>query len=111
MTFGKLRGVTGPFDGKSSRAIASLELFESVNRSPTWFDKCAWVSDSARIRDESLRGACHKLQETGFALRRPTADALPEPLDYLVVHLVAIVTCKFGPIIAIIARRKNREEN
>jgi hypothetical protein len=101
MTFRKLGGVTRLLDGKSSRTIASLKVFEPVDRDTTKFQGCAKIRASTLFENESLRGARRKLQETRFALRWPAADAFPEPLYYLVVHLIATIVRELGPIIAV----------
>lgn len=80
MTLGQLRRIPSLLNRKPTRSIRSLEVLEPVD------------GDPRRSRGE--------LQQTGFALGRPAADALPEPLDHLLVHLVSAVVCEFYPVVS-----------
>jgi len=79
MTLGQLRGITRLLNCESSGTVASLQVFEAIDRNTT-------CSGS-------------ELQETRFPLRWPTANTFPEPLDDLVIHLVATVIGKLRPVI------------
>lgn len=41
------------------------------------------------------------MQEARFALRRPRANTLPEPLDDFVVDLVASIIGVLGPVVTV----------
>ena len=52
--------------------------------------------------DRNPRRASRELEQAGFALRRPAADALPEPLDDFVVELVTTVVSELSPVVTVL---------
>jgi hypothetical protein len=79
VALGQLARVTCLLDREPPRAVRTLEVLEAVDR--------------------DTRRACRELQQAGLALGRPAPDALPEPLDHLVVHLVPAVVSVLGPVV------------
>lgn len=80
MTLRQLRWVTRLFDRETSGTIRALQIFEAI--------------------DGYARSSGRKLKKSRFALRRPAADAFPEPLDDFVVHLVSTIIREFRPVVA-----------
>jgi hypothetical protein len=70
--------LTGLLNRESSRSITSLQILEAI--------------------DWNTRRSRSKLQQTGFLLSIPAADALPEVLDDFVVLRVAAVVGVFLPV-------------
>lgn len=79
MTLWQLARVTRFLNGEATRTVRSLQILETVDRN-------------------ARRASC-KLQQTGLALRWPATDALPEPLDDLIVDFVATVVRKLAPVV------------
>lgn len=71
MALGQLTRVARLLDREPPRSVRSLKVLEPIDRNP--------------------RSASCELQQARLALRRPCADAFPEPLNDLIVHLVAAV--------------------
>ena len=76
----QLARVARLLDREATRTVGALQVLESV--------------------DGNTRRARGELQQTRLALRRPAANALPEPLDNFVVDLVAAVIGELRPVVA-----------
>jgi hypothetical protein len=81
MTLGQRIDLASFFNRKPSRAVTTLQIFESVDR------------DS--------RSAGSELQKTALLLGIPGSDDLPEVLDHLVLFLVATVVGVLLPVVDI----------
>jgi hypothetical protein len=79
MALGQLTGIAALLDREPTGAVGPLKVLEAVD------------GDAARAGDE--------LEQARLALGGPGADALPEPLDHLVVGRVPTVVSKFDPIV------------